>query len=56
MRTDEKEPKKQTWVIVEDESTDKIKNRPEWASEKDREELIFEPKPPTALEDWINNK
>lgn len=51
----DKESRKQ-WVFIEDKDSDKIKNRPEWASEKDRDELILEPKSLNPLEAWINNK
>lgn len=52
---DKDKPKKK-WVIIDDDEPDKIKNRPDWTTEKDREVLIFEPKPPNPLEDWIDKK
>lgn len=52
---DKKESKKK-WELIEDEETDKIKNRPAWSKEKERDELIFEPAQPNPLEDWLNKK
>ena len=52
---EQKEPKKK-WIFVDNEETDSIKNRPEWSTEKERDEVVFEPKPPNPLEDWINKK
>lgn len=52
-----KEDTKNKWLYIEDDNPDdKIKNRPEWTAEKDREEIIFEPTEPSILEDWLENK
>lgn len=51
----EKEKPKE-WILIDNEEPDKIKNRPDWTTEKDREVVIIEPKPPNPLEDWINKK
>lgn len=52
---DKKETKKK-WELIEDEETDKIKNRPAWSKEKERDKIVFEPAPPNPLEDWLNKK
>lgn len=53
----EKETKeKKKWVFIEDDDDDSMKNRPEWCTEKERDNLRFNPAPPNPLEDWINKK
>lgn len=44
---------KNKWLYKQDEEPDHIKNRPDWSNEKDRKETVFEPHPPTPLEDWL---
>jgi hypothetical protein len=52
-----KDEKKNKWVRTDDEKPDdSIKNRPDWSERKERVEIRIEPKPPTPLEDWVNNK